>query len=172
MILAEEFLGGDSSCLILGDNIFHGAGLGRALANYSSVKGAHIFGYQVKNPESYGIATVSDSGKVLRLEEKPVQSESNLAIPGLYFFDSRAPEFAKSVQPSPRGELEIVDLLEQYRIREELVLEKLPLGTAWFDSGTFSDMNDASNYVRLMEERTGLRVGDPDDIARLQGWIK
>jgi glucose-1-phosphate thymidylyltransferase len=115
---------------------------------------------------------VSDSGKVLRLEEKPVQSESNLAIPGLYFFDSRAPEFAKSVQPSPRGELEIVDLLELYRIREELVLEKLPLGTAWFDSGTFSDMNDASNYVRLMEERTGLRVGDPDDIARLQGWIK
>ena len=171
LILAERFLNGEGCCLILGDNIFHGPGLGRALADHKGVKGAHVFGYPVKNPQSYGIATVDENGKVTKLQEKPQQGNSNLAIPGLYFFDSRASTFAKLVKPSSRGELEIIDVLETYRQLNELNLEKLPLGTAWFDSGTFTDMHDAATYVRVMEERTGVRVGDPQDVARVQGWI-
>ena len=172
LIIAEQFLAGESSCLALGDNIFHGSGLGRALANYSNIEGAQVFGYAVKNPEVYGIATIDQSGSVTELAEKPKESQSNLAIPGLYFFDPQAPRFAKSIKPSSRGELEILDVLECYRIKNQLKLEKLPLGTAWFDSGTFTDMHDASTYVRLMQERTGVRVGDPKDVARVQGWIK
>ena len=171
LIIAEDFLNGGKSCLILGDNIFHGAGLGRALANNLEVVGAHIFGYPVKNPSSYGIASVNDGGVVLGLKEKPSITDSNLAIPGLYFFDSNASKFAKQVTRSARGEFEILDLLDIYRKNGQLNLEKLPLGTAWFDSGTFGDMHDASSYVRLMEERTGLRVGDPRDVAKLQMWI-
>lgn len=171
LIIAEEFLHGDSCCLILGDNIFHGAGLGRALSRNTSIDGAHIFGYPVVNTSAYGIATLSKDGKVLRLEEKPNKSDSNLAIPGLYFFDSQAPAFAKIIKPSPRGELEILDVLERYRVAKKLTLEKLPFGTAWFDSGTFTDMHDAASYVRIMEERTGIRVGDPEEVARIQGWV-
>lgn len=171
LIIAEDFLTGESSCLALGDNIFHGPGLGRALAKYSTLVGAQIFGYSVKNPEAYGIATVDQKGNVTKLTEKPLNSKSNLAIPGLYFFDSRASGFARSLKPSNRGELEILDVLECYRVRTQLKLEKLPRGTAWFDSGTFTDMHDASTYVRLMEERTGVRVGDPTDVARVQDWL-
>jgi len=172
MIISEDFLNGERSCLILGDNIFHGPGLGRALSLNANVLGAHIFGYTVKNPTPYGIATLDDEMSVIKLEEKPIQSESHIAIPGLYFFDSKASGFAKEIKPSLRGELEILDLLEIYRKRDELELEMLPRGTAWFDSGTFSDMHDASTYVRLMEERTGNRVGDPNEIASLQGWVR
>jgi glucose-1-phosphate thymidylyltransferase len=172
LILAEEFLEGDSSCLILGDNIFHGAGLGRALALNTQLDGAHIFGYPVKNPSSYGIATVNSSGVVESLQEKPSSPTSNLAIPGIYFFDSEASRYAKEVKPSPRGELEILDVLDSYRLNGNLSLEKLPFATAWFDTGTFTDLHDAATYVRLMEERTGIRVGDPRDVAQIQGWIK
>ena len=171
LVIAEEFLDGERCCLILGDNIFHGAGLGRALAKNILINGAHVFGYPVVNTSAYGIATLSKDAKVLKLEEKPIKSDSNLAIPGLYFFDSDAPAFAKKIKPSHRGELEILDVLEKYRVDKKLTLEKLPLGTAWFDSGTFTDMHDAATYVRLMEERTGVRVGDPEEVARIQGWI-
>ena len=172
LIIAREFLAGSKSALILGDNIFHGPGLGRKLEVFSTVKGAHIFGYHVKNPQPYGIATIDNFGSVIKLEEKPVDSTSNVAIPGIYFFDEVAPEFASRLMPSARGELEILDLLEIYRERNSLSLEILPRGTAWFDSGTFNDMHDASSFVRLMQERTGERVGDPYQIAQFRRWIK
>lgn len=171
LIIGSDFLSQSSCCLILGDNIFHGPGLGRSLAADTRVLGAKVFGYSVRNPEAYGIASIDDNGVVQKLVEKPERSISNIAIPGLYFLDERASDFALGLKPSERGELEILDLLECYRKNNELRLEKLPLGTAWFDSGTFSDMHDASSYVRLMQERTGMRVGDPTDVARVQGWI-
>ena len=172
LIIAREFLEGSKSALILGDNIFHGPGLGRKLEVFSTVKGAQIFGYHVKNPQPYGIAIVDNLGSVIKLEEKPVNSISNIAIPGIYFFDEKAPEFASKLKPSARGELEILDLLEIYRKQGKLSMEILPRGTAWFDSGTFNDMHDASSYVRLMQERTGERVGDPHQIAQFKKWIK
>jgi glucose-1-phosphate thymidylyltransferase len=173
IILAENFLKGDRACLILGDNIFNGPGLGRALSLHSKVNGAHIFGYSVRDPHAFGIATLSDDDQeVLSLEEKPVNSKSNIAVPGLYFFDETAPSLAKTLEPSKRGELEIIDLLEKYREKGLLTLEMLPRSTAWFDTGTFEDMHDASTYVRILEERTGNKVSDPLDIARIQGWVK
>ncbi len=172
LVIAKEFLAGSKSALILGDNIFHGPGLGRKLEVFSTVKGSQIFGYHVKNPQPYGIATVDKFGSVIKLEEKPVNSTSNVAIPGIYFFDEMAPDFASTLKPSTRGELEILELLEIYRKQKSLSLEILPRGTAWFDSGTFNDMHDASTYVRLMQERTGERVGDPYQIAKFRNWIK
>lgn len=172
LIIANDFLAGSKSVLILGDNIFHGPGLGRKLEVFSSVKGAHIFGYNVKNPQSYGIATIDKSGSVVKLEEKPVNSISKIAVPGIYFLDELAPKYALNLKPSARGELEILDLLEIYRQENSLSLEILPRGTAWFDTGTFTDMHDATSYVRLMQERTGERVGDPYQIAQFRKWIK
>ena len=171
LIIARDFVGSSKSALILGDNIFHGPGLGRRLEGFSNVDGAQIFGYHVRNPEPYGIATITDSGMVAELEEKPKNSKSNIAIPGIYFFDENASKYASGLKPSARGELEILGLLEIYRQEEKLSLEMLPRGTAWFDSGTFNDMHDASTYVRLMQERTGERVGDPFQIARFRKWI-
>ena len=171
LVIGRDFIGSSKSALILGDNIFHGPGLGRRLEGFSDVEGAQIFGYHVRNPEPYGIATVTELGRVAQLEEKPKYSKSNIAIPGIYFFDEFAPEYASGLKPSGRGELEILDLLEIYRKKEKLSLEMLPRGTAWFDSGTFNDMHDASSYVRLMQERTGERVGDPFQIARFRKWI-
>ena len=170
LIIARDFLEGSRCALILGDNIFHGPGLGRKLELFSRITGAQIFGYRVKNPQPYGIATIDDSGAVLKLEEKPQTTNSNVAVPGLYFFDHLAAKYATQLKPSSRGELEIIDLLERYRSMGNLSLEMLPRGTAWFDSGTFDDMNDASNYVRLMQERTGERVGDPFQVARFRKW--
>lgn len=171
LIIGRNFIDSSKSALILGDNIFHGPGLGRRLEGFSDVDGAQIFGYHVRNPEPYGIATVTETGKVVHLEEKPKNSKSNVAIPGIYFFDEFAPKYASKLLPSGRGELEILDLLESYRKEEKLSLEMLPRGTAWFDSGTFNDMHDASAYVRLMQERTGERVGDPFQIAKFRKWI-
>ena len=171
-IIAENFLQGSRSALILGDNIFHGPGLGRKLETFNEIEGAQIFGYRVQNPQPYGVATVDAAGDVVNLEEKPLNSISNIAIPGLYFFDGEAPKYAKYIMPSARGELEILDLLKFYQNSGRLKLEILPRGTAWFDSGTFRDLHDASSYVRLMEERTGEHVGDPFEVAQNQGWIK
>ncbi len=172
LIVSEDFISGQKCALILGDNIFHGPSLGRKLATYSSVNGAQVFGYRVSNPESYGIAIVDALGKVIELEEKPETFKSNIAIPGLYFFDENASNLAKKILPSPRGELEIIDVLKSYQQNQSLSLEMLPRGTAWFDSGTFGDLHDASSYVRLLEERTGERVGDPYEISRILDWAK
>lgn len=171
LIIGRNFIDNSKSALILGDNIFHGPGLGRRLEGFSDVDGAQIFGYHVRNPEPYGIATVTELGRVAQLEEKPKNSKSNIAIPGIYFFDEFAPGYASGLKPSSRGELEILDLLEIYRKKDKLSLEMLPRGTAWFDSGTFNDLHDASSYVRLMQERTGERVGDPFQIAKFRKWI-
>lgn len=171
LLIAKDFILGDSAALILGDNIFHGSGLGRRLANYQNIEGATIFGYSVNNPEAYGVVEFDSNGNVLSIEEKPKTPKSNVAIPGLYFFDGKAAELASKVKPSKRNELEITDLLNLYLEENKLEIEMLPRGTAWFDSGTFQDLHDASTYVRLMEERTGERVGDPYEVARTQGLI-
>ena len=171
LIISEEFLSGSNSALILGDNLFHGAGLGRRLENFKEVVGAQIFGYHVQDPSPYGVATVDQNNLVTALVEKPKNSDSKTAIPGLYFFDKTASSRAKNLKPSSRGELEILDLLKSYLDDDLLKLEMLPRGTAWFDSGTFDDLHEAGTYVKLMQERTGERVGDPVEIARIRGWI-
>lgn len=172
LILAEGFLSGSKSALVLGDNLFHGSGLGRRLETFNNVEGAQIFGYRVLDPSPYGVATINTKGEVVALNEKPKNSESKIAIPGLYFFDESASHRAKEIKPSARGELEILDLLKSYLSDKELNLEMLPRGTAWFDSGTFDDLHEAGTYVKLMQERTGERVGDPIEIAKIQGWIE
>ena len=172
LILAEEFLEGANSALILGDNLFHGSGLGRRLEAFNNVDGAQIFGYHVQDPSPYGVATINDEGEITALHEKPKNSDSKIAIPGLYFFDETAARRAKELEPSARGELEILDLLKSYLVDSILHLEMLPRGTAWFDSGTFDDLLEAGTYVKLMQERTGERVGDPAEIAKLRGWVK
>lgn len=170
--ISEDFLNGDRSALVLGDNVFHGPGLGRRLEMFLEVEGCQVFGYRVSDPSPYGIATINNEGLVTDLEEKPKDPKSNIAIPGLYFFDESAPKKFKKLKPSLRGEFEIIDLLKAYQSENQLKLEMLPRGTAWFDSGTFNDMYEASTYVKIMQERTGERVGDPAEIARLRGWIK
>jgi len=172
LILAEEFLEGANSALILGDNLFHGAGLGRRLEAFNKVDGAQIFGYHVQDPSPYGVATINNEGTITALHEKPKNSDSKIAIPGLYFFDKTAARRARELKPSARGELEILDLLKSYLVDSTLHLEMLPRGTAWFDSGTFDDLLEAGTYVKLMQERTGERVGDPVEIAKLRGWVK
>jgi glucose-1-phosphate thymidylyltransferase len=171
LILAEEFLAGSKSALVLGDNLFHGSGLGRRLEAFNNLDGAQIFGYHVQDPSPYGVATINEIGRVIALNEKPKNSESRIAIPGLYFFDESASGRARKLKPSARGELEILDLLKSYLTDMALNLEMLPRGTAWFDSGTFDDLHEAGNYVKLMQERTGERVGDPFEIARIRRWL-
>jgi len=170
LILAEDFLAESKSALVLGDNLFHGSGLGRRLEAFNNVNGAQIFGYHVQDPSPYGVATINQRGAVTALNEKPKNSESKIAIPGLYFFDETASRRARELKPSDRGELEILDLLKSYLADTELNLEMLPRGTAWFDSGTFDDLHEAGTYVKLMQERTGERVGDPLEIAKIRGW--
>ena len=171
LILGEEFLDGSKSALVLGDNLFHGSGLGRRLEAFNNVDGAQIFGYHVQDPSPYGVATINNENIVTALHEKPKNSESKIAIPGLYFFDETAALRAKGIKPSARGELEILDLLRSYLSDSALNLEMLPRGTAWFDSGTFDDLHEAGTYVKLMQERTGERVGDPLEIAKIRGWV-
>jgi glucose-1-phosphate thymidylyltransferase len=172
LILAEEFLDNSKSALVLGDNLFHGSGLGRRLETFNQVEGAQIFGYHVHDPSPYGVATINENNVVTALNEKPRNSDSKIAIPGLYFFDETASRRARELKPSLRGELEILDLLKSYLTNVSLNLEMLPRGTAWFDSGTFDDLHEAGTYVKLMQERTGERVGDPLEIARIRGWVK
>ncbi len=171
LILAEEFLSGSKSSLILGDNLFHGPGLGRSLEAYRNIKGAQVFGYHVQDTSPYGVATVNLKNEVIALHEKPKISKSKIAIPGLYFLDETAPSRAQQLNPSLRGELEILDLLQSYLSDSSLKLEMLPRGTAWFDSGTFDDLHEAATYVKIMQERTGERVGDPIEIAKHRGWL-
>lgn len=170
-IIGEEFIGSDCVALILGDNIFHGSGLGRDLANATNPEGALIFGYEVADPQRYGVAEVDSLNNVISLEEKPVKPKSSLAIPGLYFFDNSVCRKAKSVQKSPRGELEITSVLEAFRAEGRLKLKILPRGTAWMDCGTVESLNDASNYMRVIEERQGFKVGSIEEVAWRNKWI-
>lgn len=170
-IIGEEFIGSDCVALILGDNIFHGSGLGRDLAYATNPEGALIFGYEVADPQRYGVAEVDSLNNVISLEEKPVKPKSSLAIPGLYFFDNTVCKKAKSVQKSSRGELEITSVLEAFRAEGRLKLKILPRGTAWMDCGTVESLNDASNYMRVIEERQGFKVGSIEEVAWRNNWI-
>ena len=171
-ILAEDFLDGAPSALILGDNIFFGHGLPEVLAAADAKQnGATVFGYHVNDPERYGVVGFDNSGKVNSIIEKPKEPASNYAVTGLYFVDGSAPERAKKVQPSARGELEITSLLESYLNEANLAVEKMGRGFAWLDTGTHGSLLDAGNFVRTITERQGLQVGSPDEVAYQLNWI-
>jgi glucose-1-phosphate thymidylyltransferase len=169
--IGEDHIGDDSVSLVLGDNIFYGAGLGLHLRRFHDLEGAVLFGYRVADPTGYGVVEFDKSGKVLSLEEKPEQPKSNFAVPGLYFYDNTVVERAKRLQPSARGELEITDLNRRYLEEGKLHVELMPRGAAWLDTGTFDAMNDASNFVRAIENRQGTKIGAPEEIAWRRGWI-
>ena len=171
-IVGEEFIGDDSVCLVLGDNIFYGQGLKEALSRAASHEnGAVIFGYYVSNPRAYGVVEFDENGKVLSLEEKPENPKSNYAIPGLYFYDNKVVEIAKNIQPSERGEIEITSVNEVYLQRGELKTEILGRGMAWLDTGTHSSLLQAGNYVEAVQNRQGLYISCIEEIAYRQGYI-
>jgi glucose-1-phosphate thymidylyltransferase len=170
-ILAEHFLAGDKAALILGDNIFHGVGLGTQLKQLTDPDGGVVFAYQVANPSEYGVIEFDETGNVVSIEEKPSNPKSDFAIPGLYFFDEQVVDIAKNVKPSPRGELEITSVMSEYLNRGKLKVEVLPRGTAWLDTGTFNTLHEAGTYVRIIEERQGSRLGCIEELAWRNQWI-
>ncbi|HEY8295202.1 MAG TPA: glucose-1-phosphate thymidylyltransferase RfbA [Micrococcaceae bacterium] len=170
-VLGERHIGTDTVALILGDNIFYGTGMGTQLRKYSDVDGGAVFGYQVKDPSAYGVVEFDATGKAISLEEKPTAPKSNYAVPGLYFYDNDVIGIAKNLKPSPRGELEITDVNRTYLEQGRLQVEILPRGTAWLDTGTFNDLNDASNFVRTTENRQGLKIGAPEEVAWRMGYL-
>ena len=170
-IIGEKFIGGDGCALILGDNLFHGFALVETLQTIGNPSGALIFAYKVSNPREYGVIEFDAEGRAISIEEKPLHPKSNFAVPGLYFYDNNVVSIAKDVKPSPRGELEITTVNSEYLRRGELQVQVLPDGTAWLDSGTFSSLHDASSYVRIVEERQGIKVGCPEEVAWRQGWL-
>jgi glucose-1-phosphate thymidylyltransferase len=169
--IGEEFLAGDSCLLILGDNIFHGAGLGRDIIRELPTSGAHIFTYEVANPADYGILETNQDGKPISITEKPTEFISNLAVTGVYFFDGKVSEIAKNVQPSKRGELEITSVIEHYLNSDSLTFTRLSRGAAWLDTGNPDSLNDAAAYVRIIEDRTGLKIACLEEISFSQGWM-
>jgi glucose-1-phosphate thymidylyltransferase len=171
-ILAEDFLGDAPSCLILGDNIFYGHGLVETLQEANAqTEGATVFGYWVNDPERYGVAEFDDEGKVLSIEEKPAEPKSNYAVTGLYFYDTNVVEYAKGLQPSVRGELEITDLNKIYLEKNSLHMEDLGRGSAWLDTGTHDSLLEAANYIETINKRQGLMVMCPEEIAYKNEWI-
>ncbi len=171
-ILAEDFLDGAPSALVLGDNIFFGGGLPDLLANAGAREvGGTVFGYRVADPERYGVVGFEADGSVSSIVEKPAEPASNFAVTGLYFLDETAPARARKVAPSARGELEITTLLEMYLAEGSLTVERMGRGFAWLDTGTHESLLDASNFVRTLEKRQGLQVGSPDEVAFAMGWI-
>jgi len=171
-VIGREFLAGGPSCLVLGDNIFYGHGLTELLQRADAREdGATVFGYWVRDPERYGVAEFDANGKVIGLEEKPENPKSNYAVTGLYFYDGRASDFAASLQPSPRGELEITDLNRCYLQDGSMQLEKMGRGYAWLDTGTHESLVEASTYIETIEKRQGLRVCCPEEISFHNGWI-
>ncbi|MGO4582536.1 glucose-1-phosphate thymidylyltransferase RfbA [Arthrobacter sp. 2RAF6] len=170
-ILGEEHIGNETVALVLGDNIFYGQGMGTQLRKHANIDGGAVFGYWVKDPKAYGVVEFNEDGKAISLEEKPEHPKSHYAVPGLYFYDNDVVEIAKNLKPSPRGELEITDINRTYLQNEKLHVEILPRGTAWLDTGTFNDLNDASNFIRTVENRQGLKIGAPEEIAWRQGFL-
>jgi glucose-1-phosphate thymidylyltransferase len=170
--IGRDFIGGEPSCLVLGDNIFYGHGFTERLKRAASREhGATVFGYWVKDPERYGVAEFDAAGKVIGLEEKPAQPKSQYAVTGLYFYDSRVCDYAASLKPSARGELEITDLNRCYLDNDSLHLEQLGRGFAWLDTGTHESLMEAGNYIETIENRQGLKVCCPEEIAYVNGWI-
>ena len=170
-LIAEDFLAGDQAALILGDNLFYGPRLGRHLSELTTQSGAHVFAYEVANPREYGVVEFDESGVALSVEEKPERPKSNFAIPGLYFYDETVVDVAKSITPSARGELEITAVNDHYLRQGNLTVTVLERGTAWLDTGTFRSLQDAGEFVRVMEDRTGTKVGCLEEIAWRNGWI-
>jgi glucose-1-phosphate thymidylyltransferase len=170
-IIGEEHIGSDPAALVLGDNIFHGSGLGHQLSRFSDIDGAAVFGYRVADPSAYGVVEFDESFKAVSLEEKPTEPKSDYAVPGLYFYSNDVVGYAHELKPSARGELEITDLNRIYLEQGRLFVEVLPRGTAWLDTGTFDSLNDASNFVRTIEGRQGTKIGAPEEVAWRQGFL-
>ena len=170
-LIGENFIGEENVALILGDNIFHGSGLGRKLESFAAFNGANIFAYRVSNPEEYGVIEFDKDFNILSLEEKPSNPKSNYAIPGLYFYNNNVIEIAKNLKPSERGELEITDINKVYLEDDELYVSILERGTAWLDTGTFESLMQAGQFVQVIEDRQGLKIGCIEEIAFLQEWI-
>jgi glucose-1-phosphate thymidylyltransferase len=170
-IIGEKFIGNDKVALILGDNIFYGSGLGRLLTEHNNPEGAVIFAYHVLDPERYGVVEFDDNMQAVSLEEKPVAPKSNYAVPGIYFYDNKVVEIAKNLKPSPRGELEITDVNKEYLQLKKLKVAKLNRGTAWLDTGTFASLMQAGEFVRVIEERQGLKIGCIEEVAYTMNFI-
>jgi glucose-1-phosphate thymidylyltransferase len=169
--LTEDFASGNKVGLILGDNIFHGTALGTQLSKFQNVSGAHIFGYHVANPQDYGVVTIDSQGKATGISEKPDKPLSNLAVPGLYFYDESVFEKARKILPSLRGELEITSINQMYLEEGTLSVEILQRGTAWLDTGTFDSLYEATSYVRILQERQGYKIACLEEIAFRKGWL-
>jgi len=170
-LIAEEFHAGDAAALVLGDNIFHGPGLGTRLRDLRQVDGGHVFAYRVANPSEYGVVEFDEHGHAISIEEKPAAPKSRYAVPGLYFYGPDVVDVARSIRPSARGELEITAVNEHYLRESRLSVTVLPRGTAWLDTGTFAMLHAAGDFVRVLEERQGMKVGCVEEIAWRNGWI-
>lgn len=170
-ILGEKFIGNDSVALILGDNIFYGSGLNQNLQNSSNPQGGVIFAYHVQDPERYGVVEFDENNTAISIEEKPINPKSNFAVPGIYFYDNSVVEIAKNIEPSDRGELEITDVNKTYLEHGNLKVQILDKGTAWLDTGTFNSLMQASQFVQVIEERQGLKIGCIEEIAYKMGYI-
>lgn len=170
-IIAEEFIGGDSVALVLGDNIFYGHGFGNSLKRCTNPDGGIVFAYQVSDPERYGVVEFDENRTAVSIEEKPAQPKSNYAVVGLYFYDNDVVEIAKGIQPSARGELEITAVNEEYLRRGKLKVQSMGRGSAWLDTGTFGSMNDASQFVEVIEKRTGYKIGCIEEVAWQEGFV-
>lgn len=171
LLIGEEFIGSDSVALILGDNIFHGSGLGVTLSRFKEIKGATIFAHKVSNPSAYGVVEFDEFGRAVSLEEKPDKPKSRYVVPGLYFYDSTAVQMAKTLKPSARGELEITDLNRLYLENGTLSVERLERGTAWLDTGDIESLLEAAEFVRVLERRQGTKISVPEEIAWRLGLI-
>ena len=169
--IGADFIGDDSVALVLGDNLLYGPGLGTQLKRFADIDGGAVFAYWVAEPSAYGVVEFDGDGQAVSLEEKPAQPKSNFAVPGLYFYDNDVVDIARNLAPSARGEYEITDVNREYLRRGKLQVEVLPRGTAWLDTGTFDQMSDATEYVRTMERRTGMKIGAPEEVAWRQGFL-
>ncbi|MEV4901980.1 glucose-1-phosphate thymidylyltransferase RfbA [Citricoccus sp. NPDC055426] len=170
-VLGQHHIGTDTVALVLGDNLFYGAGMGDQLTRFQDLDGGAVFGYQVKNPSAYGVVEFDEDGRVLSLEEKPTAPKSTYAVPGLYFYDNDVIDIARDLKPSARGELEITDVNRTYLEQGRLQVSILPRGTAWLDTGTFDDLTDASDFIRTVEKRQGLKVSAPEEVAWRRGFL-
>lgn len=170
-IIGEDFIGDDDVALVLGDNIFYGHGFGESLKEATKTEGGSVFAYQVSDPQRYGVVEFDDQKQAVSIEEKPEKPKSNHAVVGLYFYDNDVVDIAKGVEPSHRGELEITSVNEEYLNRGKLKVQIMDRGSAWLDTGTFESMNDAAEFIQVIEKRTGLKVGCPEEVAWREGFI-